>query len=221
MTNWRGVVGYEDYYKVSDTGEIWSVRSQRKLATPVNKYRGYMEWTPKVAGNSKTLQVHQTVAQAFLGPANDRQVRHLNGNKLDNRLFNLAYGTALQNQNDRRNRNYKGKRLLTEQQKLDIKIRSQRGERTQALADEYKVSYSAISNVLDKKQQEVNKEIVWSCVQTGASITVIADYLGVTHAALSHLLRKHFQPMRTIRKTIRLNDSITVGRLQQLMELKK
>ena len=218
MINWRGVVGYEDYYKVSDTGEIWSVRSQRKLATPVNKKRGYMEWTPKIAGKSRTMSVHITVAQAFLGPSNGRQVRHLNGNKLDNRLANLAYGTPLENQADRKSEDYQGPRLLSIDQESEIRKLSSQGVRTTVLADQFGVSRSVIERILDKNQIQVSRELLWRCVETGAGILVIAETLGVTHGAVSTLLKRMGKPMRVIRKEIPLNRSISVNRLRQLIE---
>lgn len=217
MNNWRGVVGYEDYYKVSDTGEIWSIRSQRKLATPVNKYRGYQEWTPKIDGKSRTMSVHMTVARAFLGDPQGRQIRHLNGIKTDNRIENLAYGTPKQNQNDRRKRGYQGSKLLTEQQKLDIRSKSGKGRTTKSLANEYKVDYNTIHAVLDIGQLEVNRDLLWRCVKTGAGISVIAKYLGVTHGAVSLTLKRQFKPMRELRREFPLNKSLTVGELQRLI----
>jgi hypothetical protein len=220
VTSWRGVVGYEDYYKVSDTGEIWSVRSQRKLATPVNQKRGYMEWTPKVNGSSETLTVHMTVARAFIGESNGRQVRHLNGNNLDNRLENLAYGTPLENQADRKSEGYQGSPRLTLRQEQSIREHSQSGIRTEDLAKAYGVCRNTIDNILAKRQTEVFRELVWRCAQTGAGISIIAAYLKVTHGDISVLLKTHYMSMRKLRKEVRLNKSITVEKLARLIESK-
>jgi DNA-binding NarL/FixJ family response regulator len=45
--------------------------------------------------------VQQLVAEAFLGPAEGRIVRHLNNVGTDNRQENLAYGSNSENQMDR------------------------------------------------------------------------------------------------------------------------
>lgn len=42
--------------------------------------------------------VHQVVLDAFMGPRPPKMVsRHLNGDSLDNRVANLAYGTQKEN----------------------------------------------------------------------------------------------------------------------------
>lgn len=49
-------------------------------------------------GVPKTVRVAQAVAWAFIGPQGTGiQVRHLNGDRTDNRVLNLAYGTRSQN----------------------------------------------------------------------------------------------------------------------------
>jgi hypothetical protein len=49
----------------------------------------------------KTMQVHQLVMLAFVGPQPaGSQVRHLDGNPLNNALSNLCYGTPKENGED-------------------------------------------------------------------------------------------------------------------------
>lgn len=53
-------------------------------------------------GKRRTRYVHQLVLEAFVGPRPEGQeVRHLNDEPKDNRLVNLAYGTASANMHDR------------------------------------------------------------------------------------------------------------------------
>jgi hypothetical protein len=172
--NWRGVVGYEEYYKISPDGQVWSVRSARLLSTPINKHRGYKEFSIKINGVAKTAAVHQEVAKAYIGPANGLHIRHKNGDPTDNRLENLEYGTPKQNQDDRRQPDYLGKKLLT--------------------------------------------ELLWRCVQTGAGISVIAAFLGVTHGDISNVLKRNFKPMRQLRREYPLNKSINVESLRRIIE---
>jgi hypothetical protein len=54
-------------------------------------------------GRQESWFVHQLVAAAFLGPRPDGlEVRHLDGDPLNNAVSNLAYGTRLENIQDKK-----------------------------------------------------------------------------------------------------------------------
>lgn len=103
---WREVPGWEGLYFVSSLGRVWSkprfkVRGGfRQLH--VNKRTGYI--SVGLGGYySKSYAVHQLVTLAFLGPCPPGQeVRHLDGNRQNARLDNLAYSTHAENMTDRR-----------------------------------------------------------------------------------------------------------------------
>jgi hypothetical protein len=64
--------------------------------------KGYLRVRLLANGRRKSQAVHKLVALTFLGrPLPGQQVRHLNGNRLDNSHANLAWGTAKQNAEDR------------------------------------------------------------------------------------------------------------------------
>jgi len=47
--------------------------------------------------------IHHIVLEAFIGPRpSGKEARHLNGNRLDNRLCNLSWGTKRENMDDRK-----------------------------------------------------------------------------------------------------------------------
>ena len=104
---WRSVVGYEGIYEVSNNGRVRRVathagRAQDRLLKPARFTAGYPGVTLSHRGFRRSATVHHLVTAAFLGPAPDgMQVRHLNGNRSDNRLSNLRYGTALENAADK------------------------------------------------------------------------------------------------------------------------
>lgn len=94
-------------YYVTDSGRVlsttgWRGVSVRELAQSPDK-DGYMRvrLTPP-SGKQVRASVHSLVARAFHGACPPgQQCRHLNGDKLDNRASNLAWGTPVQNANDR------------------------------------------------------------------------------------------------------------------------
>lgn len=98
---WRDIPGYEGRYRVSSTGRVFSLPRQGTtggvLRTSANK-RGYAS----ASFCNVRREVHSLVALAFLGPRPPGyQVRHLDGNPLNNHVENLAYGTRSENQRDK------------------------------------------------------------------------------------------------------------------------
>ena len=83
----KGVMGFK-----TNKTNTW-----KKLNLTVNKY-GYLQFGYK----KKTIRVHRLVAETFItNPENKKMVRHLNGNKTDNRITNLIWGDNQHNVNDK------------------------------------------------------------------------------------------------------------------------
>lgn len=99
---WRDVVGYEGYYKVSNLANIYSVRNKRIIRSAtireknINRERRYAVFTI----NKKVSRVllHRVVAMAFCpGYAKGLQVNHIDCNRLNNRADNLEWVTMNEN----------------------------------------------------------------------------------------------------------------------------
>ena len=95
--------GYPEY-SVTDDGRVWSEKSQKFLKPKPDK-DGYL-YVRFNTGGRVNLQrtkrrLHRLVLDAFVGshPVG-LQCRHLNGNKTDNRISNLKWGTAKENKAD-------------------------------------------------------------------------------------------------------------------------
>ena len=97
MAVWKDVPGFEGFYKVSDDGEIISLRSG-KLRKPVpNKSNGYL-YVILCGNDKKCLPVHRIVAKAFVpDPDNLGHVNHKDENKHNNKASNLEWCTKAYN----------------------------------------------------------------------------------------------------------------------------
>lgn len=104
---WKDIVGYEGYYKISNFGKVKSVdrvdksnhfRKGKELKLKTDK-NGY-----KIAclcnKNRRYVKVHRLVAMAFIpNPENLPQVNHKNEMKDCNYVWNLEWCTAKHNAN--------------------------------------------------------------------------------------------------------------------------
>jgi hypothetical protein len=99
-----------NFYEVSDHCRVRSWKNGNRtghrrlvprLLRPAIGTHGYLLVIICLDGKKSAMTVHRLVAAAFIGPRPPgMQIRHLNGDKLDNRPQNLAYGTPKQNQAD-------------------------------------------------------------------------------------------------------------------------
>lgn len=107
---WKDVVGYEGYYKISNTGIIKSVPHFAKSNTgdytfPVKErlikafiVKGYLHVGLTNASGRKSVKLHRVIAQTFIpNPEHKPCVNHKDGNKLNNSIENLEWCTAIEN----------------------------------------------------------------------------------------------------------------------------
>ncbi len=165
MEEYRGVVGYEDIFKVSNKGSVFSIRTNRLLKTVKNK-KGYLTISTKIGGRhgkNVCLKVHRIVAEAFIkNPEKKKQVNHKDCDKTNNCVENLEWSTAKENvlhaiSNGRctyhigeDNKSSK----LTKDDILKIRTRHIRGCRkngARALSREFHVSHNTVLDIVHKK----------------------------------------------------------------------
>lgn len=146
-------------YEADETGAIWSVSQNwrgygtRQLAPIIDRY-GYAKVRVVIRGKRTKRSVHQLILESLVGPRpNGFQIRHINGNKLDNRLENLAYGTHQENMADkirlgeaaRGSRN--GASKLLEHQVSEIRELLRAGQSERHVAKLYRVSSKTIGDI--------------------------------------------------------------------------
>lgn len=96
MEEWKLINGYD--YSVSSLGRIRNNRTGRILKGVPNTF-GYLQVFLYKNGRSKRFTVHQLVASYFLPDQVDKEINHINEDKLDNRVKNLEYITHKENGN--------------------------------------------------------------------------------------------------------------------------
>ena len=100
---WRPIPGFPDYL-ASSLGEIASTKSGRiRILEGGRSEMGYRNVLLYQDGHRVGRRVHQLVALTFLGPRPPGlEIRHLDGDKLNNVASNLRYGTREENLADQR-----------------------------------------------------------------------------------------------------------------------
>lgn len=160
---WKDIPGYEGAYQVSNMGRVKSLPRTSPITYPdgrtvlrvlkcriltpcINKH-GYESLVLRKDGQDRTHEIQRLVAEAFIGPRPPGQeTRHLDGNRLNNRADNLAYGTRSQNQLDLYD--YRGyHHRLRVEDVLDIRARIAAGETGRSIAKIYSVGESTISAI--------------------------------------------------------------------------
>lgn len=145
--------GFEGLYEVSSHGRV------RNKLGHVLKLResncGYLRVALSKNCAYKHLSVHRLVLSSFVGfPTENQEARHLDGDRRNNALSNLKWGTKVENANDRiaHGRQVRGSMVklskLNERKVQIIKWLLERGEMTQqAIADLFGVNQTKISSI--------------------------------------------------------------------------
>lgn len=103
------VPGHGGYYAVSEHGRVWTCNNTKKnklacykwTELTVGQRKGYPTVTMCVNFKHASKRVHSLILESFVGPPPDgHECRHLDGNKLNCQLSNLAWGTHTENMQD-------------------------------------------------------------------------------------------------------------------------
>ena len=156
-TLWRTVPGYPAY-EVSVDGLVrrcqgFRCRRAYRVLVPFVRPNGYAQVILYRDGRRQRFGVHQLVALAFLGPkpSLQHQVAHLDGQRLNNHVSNLAWLLPIENDahKDLHGTRLRGSQIhsakLVEAQVVLIRQALAVGIRQCALAQTYGVSDSTVS----------------------------------------------------------------------------
>jgi len=159
-------------YRVSDNGVVFNDRPNPRNNRICTKYLdkdGYERvWINLDSQVHKFVPVHKLVALAFINKPNQLcVVNHKNGNRRDNRIFNLEW--ILPADNERHARKVLGKRCVGEKasrsklkdiQIIEIRRLRKSGVKVLKLADDFGVSVSQIRRVINR----INWNFFWNLV---------------------------------------------------------
>lgn len=150
--NWKPIKGYVGQYDVSDTGLVFSHKTNRLLDCGLTTH-GYRRVVLTTGHKSSFKHVHRLVAEAFIpNPDNLPQVNHKDGNRLNNRADNLEWCTHSENIQHAYDTGLKSGKLSPDDRQFicDHYIPRDPEFGTRGLARRFNVSQTAISQVLRK-----------------------------------------------------------------------
>ncbi len=153
-------------YCVTKDGRVWSKKRLKAKGGWVKQHfnsAGYLNITLSERGKPHQRMIHLLVLETYVGPCpKSMEARHLDGNKLNNKLGNLKWGTRSENQLDAvRHGTAQGlkntgskhgcSKLFEGQVRLIFNAYHNRGFTQKRLADYFGVSRSTIGNITSKK----------------------------------------------------------------------
>lgn len=196
---WKDIPGYEGLYKVSNTGKIFSVVTNRELSV-IQKSDGYtcISLCDK-DHNKKQYRIHQLVAKAFIpNPNNYPFINHKNEIKNDNRVENLewcsikynsSYGSAPKKISEKlkgvpKSKEAIEKRRITMKEKLSNMTKEERQAMFgRTMSEERKKQMS-----IERRKENLSQETI-------------------EKMSISNLLNRQFEYAKEIMKFKMLNDS--------------
>lgn len=158
----KPVYGYEGRYEIDNLGNIWSIKREKivngrkyawagKKLSPFIDSNGYKYVNLGNGSTIKKIAIHKLVLLSFVGEPNEKEIAcHFDGNKLNNSIENLRWGTSRENYLDsvRHQTNAIGERharsKLNNNQVIDI---LQSKEPSTKLCKKYNVASSTIRAV--------------------------------------------------------------------------
>lgn len=162
IEKWKDVKNYEELYEISDKGQVRRKNKNNVLKQSNSVYRSVTLCKNNIKTN---FTIHRLVAEAFISnPDNKEFVNHIDGNKYNNKNYNLEWCTRLENSKHASQnglvRNQYGKNnnmnILNENEVKDIKLKIKSG------ITAYKVHKQFYSHLHQQTIYSIKQEKIWN-----------------------------------------------------------
>lgn len=163
MENWKPIKGYENFYSISDMGNVrrdvngTGLCKKNRILKPGLK-TGYYFVVLSKNGFQKCFRIAHLVIEHFLGPRPKTfDINHRNGIKTDNKINNLEYVSRSENIRHAFKNGLCPKRTKLTQTKIkEIRNCLKNGMEQKVIAKKYNCSQPTISCI--------NRNTIWSYV---------------------------------------------------------
>lgn len=163
---WKDILEYKGLYQISTHGRVKRLIGWKCSRERIIKQRWWRKGFSYLCvelcknGKRKPYKIHRLVLETFTGPLpHGKESRHLDGNRINNHLNNLQYGTKSENTLDsvrhgthidiRGSKHHLAK--LTEEKVLRIRQLLKDGHSGVEIARQFDVSIASISNIKLRK----------------------------------------------------------------------
>lgn len=159
METWKFIIGLNDYYQISNFGNVRSV--DRKIGcrffkgqsiVPQLTYGGYLSVQLRVKVKKSIFYIHRLVANHFLIPDKKRKfINHIDENRLNNHFSNLEWVTKSENAKHSTKGKIQCSRKFTSEQILNIRQMHKSGLSLYKIAKNLNENSGTISNIVNRK----------------------------------------------------------------------
>jgi hypothetical protein len=149
------IAGFEGIFSVSSAGIVYRHRGdEMKPLHGAVSYHGYRKVKLSHGNDRKIEYIHRLVAATFIGkPTANDFVRHNNGDKLDNRVENLAYISRAETAScySKKGESNRSAKLTDEQVRTIRRVYADSSYPISEIARHNHVSESTVKNIVNGK----------------------------------------------------------------------